>query len=97
MYTLTLIFLIGPYSALLAYMGESYPTRERATGTSFVNAMGPVGGIVGAALLTAFLSIGISMSDSAIYAGAIFILVSGVLMLGTRNVKPGQILEDIEI
>ena len=52
MYTIGLFFIIGPYAALLFFMGESFPTRVRGTGASFVNAMGPIGAIAGAALLT---------------------------------------------
>ena len=52
MYTIGLFFIIGPYAALLFFMGESFPTRVRGTGASFVNAMGPIGAIAGGALLS---------------------------------------------
>jgi MFS family permease len=87
MYTVGLFFIIGPYAALLFYMGESFPTRIRGTGAAFVNAMGPLGAILGSALLTAFLSTGASMTTSAFFAGAIAVFLSGVLMLGTRKVE----------
>ena len=32
MYTIGLFFIIGPYAALLFFMGESFPTRVRGTG-----------------------------------------------------------------
>lgn len=86
MYTVGLFFIIGPYSALLFFTGESFPTRMRGTGTSFVNAMGPIGGIVGAALLTAILSLGADMTTAAFLSGGLATVVSGFLMLGTRNV-----------
>lgn len=88
-YSIGLFFLIGPYSALLFYMGESYPTRMRGTGTSVVNAMGPIGAILGGALLTGLLSAGFSMSFSALIAGALAIFLSGFLMLGARRIRPG--------
>ncbi len=86
MYTVGLFFIIGPYAALLFYMGESFPTRMRGTGAAFVNAMGPLGAIVGSALLTVFLSAGFEMTTSAFFAGAIAIVISGLLMFGTRKV-----------
>lgn len=93
-YSLGLFFLIGPYAALLFYMGESYPARMRGTGTSVVNAMGPVGAIIGGALLTAFLGSGISMAGSAALAGVIPIVLSGFLIMGARHMAPGEVIED---
>jgi MFS family permease len=88
-YSIGLFFLIGPYSALLFYMGESYPTRMRGTGTSVVNAMGPIGAILGGALLTGLLAAGFNMSLAALIAGALAIFLSGFLMLGARRIRPG--------
>jgi MFS family permease len=88
MYTIGLFFIIGPYAALLFFMGESFPTRVRGTGASFVNAMGPIGAIAGSGLLTVFLSVsGGNMVLSAFLSGALATLLSGLLMLGTRDVK----------
>ena len=87
MYTVGLFFIIGPYAALLFFMGESFPTRVRGTGSSFVNAMGPMGAIVGSGLFSLFTGIGLSVVLTAFLAGAIATLVSGFLMLGTRDVK----------
>jgi MFS family permease len=86
---LGLFFLIGPYSALLFYMGESYPTRYRASGTSFANAMGPVGAILGGLVFTALINLGTTTASSAVIAGAVPILISGVLIFGARSVAPG--------
>jgi hypothetical protein len=56
-----------------------------------VNAMGPLGAITGSGLLSATLALGASMTTAAFVVGAIAVLVSGVLMLGTRNVTdPNQ-------
>ncbi len=87
MYTIGLFFIIGPYAALLFFMGESFPTRVRGTGASFVNAMGPLGAIAGGALLTAFLTMtGENMVLAAFLSGGLATILSGILMLGTRNV-----------
>ncbi|MGH3318564.1 MAG: MFS transporter [Streptosporangiaceae bacterium] len=88
-YTLGLFFLIGPYSALLFYMGESYPTRMRGSGTALANAMGPIGAIFGSAVLTALLDTGFGMAVSAAVAGALAIFISGFLIFGARRVRPG--------
>jgi MFS family permease len=86
---LGLFFLIGPYSALLFYMGESYPTRYRASGASFANAMGPVGAILGGLVFTALINLGTTTATSAAIAGALPILLSGVLIFGARSIAPG--------
>ncbi|MGI8909730.1 MAG: MFS transporter [Rubrobacteraceae bacterium] len=96
MYTIGLFFIIGPYAALLFYMGESFPTRIRGTGAAFVNAMGPIGAIVGSALLTAFLGAGLDMTVAAFLAGAIAVVISGFLMFGTRKVEDPHQAEVLE-
>jgi MFS family permease len=97
MYTVGLFFIIGPYAALLFFMGESFPTRVRGTGASFVNAMGPVGAIAGSALLTGFLTLtGENMVLSAFLSGAVATILSGLLMLGTRDVKDPHQAERVE-
>jgi MFS family permease len=97
MYTVGLFFIIGPYAALLFFMGESFPTRVRGTGASFVNAMGPIGAIVGGALLTAFLTAtGENMVLAAFLSGGIATILSGILMLGTRDVKDPRQAEVVE-
>lgn len=95
-YSIGLFFIIGSYSALFSYMSESYPTRMRGTAASVINAMGPIGGIVGSALFAMFTgSSGLIMG--AFFAGVIPLILSGLLMLGARQVKPGQDLEAISI
>ncbi|MQA85837.1 MAG: MFS transporter [Streptosporangiales bacterium] len=97
LYTVGLFFLIGPYAALLFYMGESYPTRVRGSGTAMANAMGPIGAILGSALLTGLLSSGFSMTVSAFIAGALTIFLSGLCLLGARRVRPGApLIEEVK-
>jgi MFS family permease len=97
MYTVGLFFIIGPYAALLFFMGESFPTRVRGTGASFVNAMGPIGAIVGGALLTTFLTAtGNNMVLAAFLSGGVATILSGLLMLGTRDVKDPRQAEAVE-
>jgi MFS family permease len=89
--SLGLFFLIGPYAALLFYMGESYPTRYRASGASLVNAMGPVGAVLGGALFSALLNSDLDVTPAAAIAGAIPVLISGALMFGARNIRPDDV------
>lgn len=89
-YTIGLFFLVGPAASFFFFMGESFPTRVRGTGTAFVNAMGPVGAIVGGALFTAVLAMGVSMTTSAFLVGVTGIFIGGLCMLGTRNVSDPQ-------
>lgn len=94
-YMIGLFFIIGPYSALFSYMGESYPTRSRGTGAAFINAMGPIGAIIGGALLTALLASGLSVSNAALLGGAVPVVLSGITLLGARRIRPGQTLEQV--
>lgn len=89
LYIVGLMNLIGPYSALLFYMGESYPTRMRGSGTALANAMGPVGAIFGSAILTALLDLGYGMAVSAAVAGALAVFISAFVLLGARRIRPG--------
>ncbi|MFE3825604.1 MFS transporter [Streptomyces sp. NPDC059092] len=86
LYALGLFFLTGPYSAMLFYMSESFPEQVRGIGSNVAHTMGPVGAIVGSALLGALLAAGTSMTIAAFIAGAIGIFGSGLVMLGARDV-----------
>ncbi|MFI6697821.1 MFS transporter [Streptomyces sp. NPDC050509] len=86
LYALGLFFLTGPYSAMLFYMSESFPEQVRGVGSNVAHTMGPVGAIVGSALLGALLSAGASMTVAAFVAGAVGIFGSGLVMLGARDV-----------
>ncbi|TQS28039.1 MFS transporter [Microbispora sp. KK1-11] len=85
LYALTLFFLNGPYAAMLFYMGESFPAHVRGTGANVAHVMAPLGGIAGSALLSVLLAAGLSMTVAAISAGSVFMLISGLLMLGTNT------------
>jgi hypothetical protein len=55
---LGLFFLMGPYSALLFFVGESFPTAIRGTGAAIINAMGPIGAVMAGFGATAMLNAG---------------------------------------
>ncbi len=86
-YAATLFFLTGPYAALLFYMGESFPAHVRGIGPNVAHVMGPVGAILGSAMLAAFLKADVSMTVAAFCAGSVPLLLSGVAMLFTRRVE----------
>lgn len=96
-YTVGLFFQIGAYSALFTYMGESFPTRMRGTGASFVNAMGPIGGILGSLAFYGLLSSGWAMGTASFLAGAVPTILSGLTLLGANRIRPQQALEDIAV
>ena len=84
-YAFTLFFLTGPYAALLFYMGESFPAEVRGVGTNVAHVMGPVGGIAGSGLLSVLLAAGVTAGPAAAIAGSAFLLLSAIVMLGTRR------------
>ena len=89
LYSLGLFFLIGPYSALLFFIGESYPTAIRATGGTFISATGPVGAILAGLGATAILSHSGDWRTAAFIFGAIPCFISGLFVLAARHVDPG--------
>jgi MFS family permease len=96
-YSVGLFFLIGAYSALFTYMGESFPTRMRGTGASFINAMGPIGAVLGSLLFTGVLAGSASVATAALIAGAIPLILSGLFLFGARRVPPRRTLEEISV
>ncbi|WP_326686282.1 MULTISPECIES: MFS transporter [unclassified Streptomyces] len=86
MYALGLFFLLGPYAALLFYMGESFPPHVRGIGPNTAHIMGPVGAIIGSAMLSVLVGAGLSMTAAAFCAGSLGLLGSAIAMLGTRKV-----------
>ncbi|WP_134440953.1 MFS transporter, partial [Methylacidiphilum caldifontis] len=90
-------FLNGAYSALFIFMSESYPTRVRGTGTAFINAMGPIGGILGALVFSILLNNHLSVLDAAFVGGALPLALSGVVMFGLKRIAPGKVLESLNV
>jgi MFS family permease len=88
LYSIGLFFLIGPYAALLFFIGESYPTAIRGTGGTIIAATGPVGAIIASFGATALLAGGGDWQTAAFWFGAIPCFVSGFLMLLARPVDP---------
>ena len=91
LYSLGLFFLIGPYAAMLLYMGECYDTTCRATGTGFLNALSQPGAVVAGAIVTAMLAGGSTWSHATLLVGAVGTCVSGFVVLGARK---AEVLED---
>lgn len=89
-YMLSLFFLLGPYAAMLFYQAECYGSDVRATGSSFVNAMGQPGTILASAVLTALVASSVSLGTAALVVGAGGMFVSAVVMLFARPVGVAQ-------
>jgi MFS family permease len=87
LYSLGMFFLVGPYAALLFYMGECYDTRCRATGTAFLNALSQPGAILAGIIVTAMLASGSSWSHAALLVGAVGTFLSGFVMFAARKVQ----------
>lgn len=94
LYSAGLFFLIGPFSALLFFNGESFPVRTRATGGSIINAGGQVGAIISSFLVTLALGAGWTWSTAAFWIGCVPIFASGLLILAARNVNPRTVRQD---
>ena len=90
LYSVGLFFLIGPYAALLFFIGESYPTVIRATGGGFINALGPVGAIVAGIGATTILQQGGNWQTAGLLFGALPCFLSGLLVFGAKHVAPDQ-------
>lgn len=91
LYSLGLFFLTGPYSAMLFFMGESFPTSIRATGGAIVHAMGPIGAILAGLGITGVLTSGGEWHSAALWFGALPCFLSGVVMLAARHVEPDSV------
>lgn len=91
LYSLGLFFLTGPYSAMLFFMGESFPTSIRATGGAIVHAMGPVGAIVAGLGITGVLTAGGPWHSAALWFGALPCFLSGLVMFAARHVEPHSV------
>jgi MFS family permease len=87
LYSFGMFFLIGPYAALLFYMGECYETQCRATGTAFLNALSQPGAIVAGVIVTSMLAAGHSWGSAALIVGALGTFLSGVLMFAARTAE----------
>lgn len=91
LYSIGLFFLNGPYSALLFFMSESFPTSIRATGGAIVHAMGPIGAVIAGLGITGVLSSGGLWYSAAIWFGAVPCFLSGLVMLAARHVSPDSV------
>ncbi|VVM06182.1 MFS transporter [Methylacidimicrobium tartarophylax] len=94
-YALADFWRAGAYSALFTYIAESFPTRVRGSAAALINAIGPLGAIVSSSLLSSFLGHGMNGVWATFWIGALPALLSGLLLLGCRRIRPGLTLEAI--
>ncbi|SIS02371.1 MULTISPECIES: MFS transporter [Pseudomonas] len=95
LYSIGQFFLIGPYSCLLFYVGESYDSSVRGTGASIVTGIGPVGAIIASAGSAMFLGAGDSWLQAAVWFGAVPCVLSGFMLFFAAPVK--QHTEEFEV
>lgn len=88
LYSVGLFFLIGPFSALMFFTGESFPSTIRATATSIITASGMVGNILAGVIVTTMLSSGEAWTHTAFVAGVVPVLLGGVLILLSPHRDP---------
>lgn len=91
LYSLGLFFLIGPYSANLFLIGESFPSHIRATAGAFVNACGQLGAICAGFGITQTLTGGADWVQAALVWGAVPCFLSGLCMLLAKHVDPASV------
>ncbi|MDW9248189.1 sugar transporter family protein [Burkholderia cepacia] len=90
LYSIGQFFLIGPYSCVLFFVGESYHSSIRGTGSAIVNGLGPIGAIfasIGAASLLANHG---TWQTAAFWFGAVPCFASGFVVLLARK-EPGHV------
>ena len=73
-------------SALLFYMGESFPPQVRGMGANVAHVMAPLGGVVGSGLFTILLTAGVDTGLAAIITGTGGLILSALCMAGTRTI-----------
>jgi len=88
LYSVGMFFLVGPYAAMLFYMGECYTADCRATGASLINAISQPGAIVAGIIVTSLLASGVAWSSTALYVGAAGTFISGLVMFACKKVAP---------
>src|SRR5699024_11164697 len=97
LYSAGLFFLIGPYAALLFFNAESFPVHTRATGGSFINACGQVGAFIASFGITVSLCSGATWIEATAIWGCVPIFLSGLVILGARNVRSEEVHLDCDI
>lgn len=85
LYSVGQFFLIGPYSCVLFFVGESYTSRIRGTGSAIVNGLGPIGAIVASLGAATILSAHGNWLTCAFWFGAVPCTLSGIAILFASN------------
>ncbi len=96
-YTIAYFFQTGAFAPLLSYMGESFPTRTRGTGTAVITAMGPIGAVIAFAIFSTLTAMNIDIITASLYAGGIPALISPLALFGAKRIAPRKELEKISV
>jgi len=87
LYSIGVFFLAGPFSAALFFIGESFPTEIRGTGSSIVHAMGPIGAILAGVGITYVLNRGGDWQQAALWLGSAPAVISGFVIFLTKPIE----------
>jgi MFS family permease len=87
LYSLGQFFLIGPYSCVLFFVGESYSSAIRGTGSALVNGIGPMGAVLASFGAATLLTAGGDWRTAAFWFGAVPCALSGLVVLAARDVR----------
>ena len=88
LYSVGQFFLIGPYSCVLFFVGESYTSAIRGTGSALVNGLGPIGAILASFGATTLLKAGGDWRTAAFWFGAVPCALSAFAVMAARDVHP---------
>lgn len=86
LYSIGLFFLIGPFAAMMFFVGESFPTPVRASAGAVVSAMGPIGAVLAGIGSTYLLTNGGTWLSCALWFGALPLLLAGLLIFAAKKV-----------
>jgi len=95
LFAISMFFEAGVYAPTFTYFAESYPTRIRGSGTSFANATGQIGGIIGSGAFGLMLAAGVSVNNAALILGTVPLFIASAMVFGARNIAPRTELEAI--
>ena len=96
-YTIAYFFQTGAFAPLFSYMGESFPTRARGTGTALVTAMGPIGALIAFAIFSALTAMNVEIVTTSLYVGGIPAVLSPLALFGAKRIAPRKELEKISV
>ena len=88
-------FNLGAWGVIYTYTPEQYPTAMRALGSGWAAGFGRIGGMIAPMLVGVMLASAFPMSGIFMMFAAVFVVISGTVLLLGRESKQ-QTLEELE-